>query len=259
MAVIDVFAYNGEVDVLEIHLNVLDPYVDQFVIVEAPTTFSGQPKPLYYERDKARFSRFHPKIKYFVIDEAYSPEELAQAESSPHTVGAAHWKHEFLQRESIKKALAHLGDDEIVYIGDVDELWEPGTVLESPVTKLHLRVYSYYLDNRSDEQFWGTITGKWGAIKGGCFNHLKMESPKTSAYNGWHFTSMGGYEEVKRKLEASYTRESYWTDQVERNLRSNVEGSRDFLGRGFKYSKDDSEWPQRLKENKEKYQHLCLK
>ena len=64
----DVFTFNGEYDLLEIRLNILDKYVDQFVIVEAPTTFSGKSKPLYYEQGKDRYKQWHDKIKYFVIN-----------------------------------------------------------------------------------------------------------------------------------------------------------------------------------------------
>ena len=41
MKVIDVFPFFNELDILEIRLNVLDPYVDCFVLSEATKTFSG--------------------------------------------------------------------------------------------------------------------------------------------------------------------------------------------------------------------------
>lgn len=255
MATIDVFTFNGEYDLLEIRLNILNDYVDEFIIVEAPTTFSGKPKPLYYDQNKDRYKQWHSKIKYFVVDENYTAEEIAQAENSPNTRGAAHWKREFLQKESIKKAITHLKDDDLCFIGDVDEIWEPADL--GVRGKLRLRVYSYYLNNESSEQFYGTICYPYKHIKDTCLNHLRTNSMKDDHYSGWHFTSMGGYEEVKRKLSDSYTRESYWTEGVENNLKNNVENSKDFLGRGFVYKIDESNWPQYLKDNKQKYAHLC--
>lgn len=262
MAIIDCVTFNGEYDLLEIRLNILNDYVDEFIIVEAPTTFSGKPKPLYYEQNKDRYKQWHSKIKYFVIDENYTPEEIAQAESSPNTRGAAHWKREFLQKESIKKALTHLNDDDIVFIGDVDEIVRPESIeawrkfTGSPF-KIKLDVYSYYLNNRSSEEFYGTLVSKYWHVRTDCLNHLRTNSWKRNLGGGWHFTSMGGYEEVKRKLSDSYTRESYWTERVESNLKDNVENSKDFLGRGFTYTVDESHWPQFLKDNKQKYAHLC--
>lgn len=255
--IIDCMSYNGEQDLLEIHLNVLNDYVDQFIIVEAPTTFSGRVKPLYYEQQKERFKQFWPKIKYFVIDENYSPEEVALAEGSPNTKGATHWKHEFLQKENIKKALTHLKDDDTCFIGDVDEIWNPMVEFVIKPSKILLKVYSYYLNNRSSEIFRGTFIGSYKNVKNKCLNHLRSNTELTQV-GGWHFTSMGGYEEVKRKLDDSYTKESYNTDWVQEHLQENIEQNKDFLGRDFGYKIDESDWPQWLKDNKEKYQHLCL-
>lgn len=256
----DIFTYNGEQDLLEIRLNILNDSVDHFIIVEAPTTFSGLVKPLYYERQKERFKQFWPKIKYFVIDENYSPEEIALAESSPNTKGAAHWKHEFLQKESIKESLTHLKDDDICFIGDVDEIWLPEIDKTSFIypRKLTLRVYIYWLNNRSSESFAGSILSYYRDIRSECLNHLRMNTKPTAGYYGWHFTSMGGYEEVRRKLNDSYTKESYNTDWVQEHLQENIAQNKDFLGRDFKYWKDESEWPQWLKDNKQRYAHLLI-
>ena len=148
----------------------------------------------------------------------------------------------------------HLEDEDRVFIGDCDEIWEPvqGT---SGIVKLKLRVYTYYINNRSNEQFWGTITAHWKDLKDKCLNHVRSGTLRnTEEYRGWHFTSMK--DDLKRKLEDSYTQESYATPEVLQNLEQNIEDNRDFLGRDFSYSVDESEWPQYLKENREKYKHL---
>ena len=75
---------------------------------------------------------------------------------------------------------------------------------------------------------------------------------------GWHFTSLGGHENVKKKLTDSYTKDSYATDAVLNNLEHNIKESKDFLGRDFTYKIDEESWPQYLKDNKDKYKHLCL-
>lgn len=254
MAIIDVTTFNGEYEILELRLNILNDFVDQFIIVEASTTFSGKPKPLYYERDKERFKKFHHKIKYFIISEDYTSDEIRQAKKSSNTQGASHWKREFLQKESIKKALTHLHDDDICFIGDVDEIWEK-VRFDLPL-KLKLRVYTYHLNNRSNEIFWGGIMARYGTIKDGCLNHLRTTIRESSNYLGWHFTSMGGYKELDRKLSDSYTSESYYTPWVKANLHINIEDNIDFLNRDFKFYKDESEWPQYLKDNRKKYERL---
>lgn len=254
--IIDATTFNGEFDLLEIRLNILDEYVDQFVIVEAPTTFSGKPKPLYYKQQEERYAKWKDKIKYFVIDENYSDEERKQAENSPNTRGAEHWKHEFLQKESIKKALTHLNDGDVCFIGDCDEIWDDSLLPRQPgiVSKLKLKVFTYYINNRSDEEFYGTITGYYKDIKDECLNHLRVNANKTFGFCGWHFTSLK--DGLKRKLTDSYTSDSYASPEVMANLEDNIENNRDFLGRPFTYTIDESELPKYIIDNKLRYAHL---
>jgi len=256
--VVDVFTYNGEVDILRLRLAILSPYVDRFIIVEAKTTFSGFAKKLYWMRDETHFQEYWSKITYFVIDEDYSADEIALANSSPNTRGAAHWKREFLQKESIKKALVNLKDSDRVYIGDVDEIWDPHYVPQT-LEKLRLRVYAYYLNNLSSEEFWGTLVAPYWAIKNECLNHLRTRVDiRGTTYAGWHFTSMGGLREVRRKLNDSYTPESYNTAAVQESLSTRHKSLQDYLGRDFTFTKDESAWPTYLKTHRKEFARLCL-
>lgn len=252
--IISAFTYNGEKDILDIHLNVLKDHVDQFIICEAPLTFTGKEKPLYFEEVEHLYR--HLPIKYHVIDE--NDETLWEmARNSPNTKGAEHWKREFVHKESIKKALTHLQDDDIVFIGDVDEVWYPMVSkykITNPI-KLKLRVYTYYLNNHSSEQFWGTIVSKYKDIKDSCLNHLRTNTEKNTSERGWHFTSMGGYEAVKKKLDDQYTEESYNTSYVQSNLENNITQVKDFLGRDFFFYTDE-QLPRYVLDNKEKFNHL---
>lgn len=258
MAIIDCITYNGEKELFEIRYNILKDYVDKFVVVEFDKTFSGKEKEPYFLRD---FPETPDKVTYFNFQESHYEKYRELAESSPNTVGADHWKREFMQKESIKDALEAMGlkDDDIVFIGDCDEIWDTKNKWEkftgSPF-KLKLLVYSYFLNNQSNEQFYGTLCSKYKWIKNECLNHLRTDAWKTGFNAGWHFTSMGGYEEVKRKLSDSYTRESYWNVQVEDDLEENIKQNKDFLGRNFTYTIDESDWPEYLKNNRHLYQHL---
>lgn len=257
MKIFDVFSYNGEMDMLKIHLNTLDPYIDKFFIVEAKHTFTGKPKKLYFSEQERFFEGFWKKIEYHIINENYTKEEFALAENSPNTIGASHWKNEFLQKESIKKALKGLENDDYVLIGDVDEIWDPSYWPQNSPEKLRLRVYAYYLNNRSSEPFWGTVGAYWRDIKDKCLNHVRSDtSIRGDTYGGWHFTSIGGTDEVRRKLDASYTEESYNTPEVQALLQERVEQGVDYLGRDFQFQTDESEWPEWLTENRKKFQNL---
>lgn len=248
-AIIDCVMFNGEHELWDLHYNALKDHVSQFIVCEARTTFSGESKPLLFEVNK------YPSVKYHVIDENWTEEEKMQAWASPQTNGPAHWTREFLQKESIKKALTHLHPTDIVFIGDVDEIWSPSALKHHILPlKLKLGVYTYYLNNRSTEEFWGTLMATYEQIEKSCLNHLRQKSPKTKHLNGWHFTSMA--HQLHKKLTDSYTQESYATPEVLQNLAYNIEHNRDFLGRDFTYELNESGWPDFLKINRAKYQHL---
>lgn len=259
MAIIDVCTYNGEKELWDIRYNVLKDYVDDFIVVEFDKTFSGLDKLFFFPTWK------YPKVRHVMHRESDYEKYRELAESSPNTIGATHWKREFMQKESIKDALTHLKDNDIVFIGDVDEVWKPACrylgIYKGGI-KLPLRVYTYYLNNRSTEQFWGTYVGIYGRdIKGKCLNHLRSDSyrfnPDYTNYCGWHFTSMGGAVSLRKKLTDSYTQESYATPEVLANLEYNIEHGNDFLGRDFTFTEDESDWPEYLKNNKGTYAHLC--
>lgn len=260
----DVCTYNGEKELFDLRYNILKDVVDEFIVVEFDKTFSGKDKPWYFEEI---IDKYHHKFLRYCkfTDEVWNKyEDLAK--SSPNTnygQGAEHWIREFCQKESIKDCITHLKDDDIVFIGDVDEIWMPEFIIwimassDALPLKLQLLVYSYWLNNRSNEIFAGTLVGLYKDIKNQCLNHLRSNFKKVSEpIMGWHFTSMGGAEKVKEKLTDSYTAESYATEGVLANLDQNIAENKDFLGRDFKYWLSEEEWPQYLKDNRAKYQSL---
>lgn len=263
--VIDVCTINDEADLWEIHYNHLFEHVDEFIVVEFDETFSGKSKQLMGTRTDIWYDPIcqWPKVRYFSFSAKDWEKYRELAESSPNTQhgkGAKNWVVEFMQKESIKDTLTHLQDDDIVFIGDVDEVWEPDIALLGAVDlpiKLRLRVYTYWLNNRSSELFFGPIVSKYFSIKNKCLNHIRStENTKSIPYYGWHFTSMGGTESVKKKLTDSYTQESYATSAVLDNLEYNMAENKDFLGRNFTYTTDESDWPTYLTENRDKYKHI---
>ena len=60
MKIFDCFIFNHEVELLEIRLNILNDYVDKFVISESKYTHSGAKKKLNFDINK--FSKFKKKI-----------------------------------------------------------------------------------------------------------------------------------------------------------------------------------------------------
>ena len=62
MNVYDCFLYFQEKDLLRIRLECLKDKVDYFVLTESTMTFSGKPKPLYFEENKHLFDDLTPSF-----------------------------------------------------------------------------------------------------------------------------------------------------------------------------------------------------
>ncbi|KAG9856512.1 hypothetical protein KCU98_g1343, partial [Aureobasidium melanogenum] len=138
----DLVLMSTELDWLEIRLHTLSDYVDYFVIIESPTTFTGKPKPLHLQDNWNLFKDFHHKIIYRVVEDPIK---------SPRS-----WDHEDYFRNALFTAVfpglegtaqeANPGD--VLVVSDMDEIIRPGVMLllrlcDVP-TRLTLRTQFYY-------------------------------------------------------------------------------------------------------------------
>ena len=284
--VFDVFTFFNELDLLELRLEMLDPYVDQFVLIECVETFSGRQKPLYFQDNKERFSKYLHKIHHHVTyDPPKSFEDLQQRiiTARPNTdkgikdlwiqalttsnvpKGEVHWLKEFYQKEMIRFAIenANAEDDDLIFVTDLDEIWNPEldyTQIENDkIYKLKQLAYSGHINVRSSEDWAGTLLTRYRNIDGACLNHLRTPSKTKYEYvnnGGWHFTFMGGPDQIKLKLE-SYGHQEYNNDSVKDRVKDLLDNNQDVLGRThFNFWIDESQLPKYLLDNREKYKQF---
>jgi hypothetical protein len=197
----DTFLFFNELEILDIRLHTLAPYVDKFVLVEANETFSGNPKPLYYLEHQERFSEFWDKIVYVMVDDLPKTDNF--------------WAREGEQRNAIMRGLTDASPDDMILISDVDEIPRPerfGAMLEDNISIFVMDYYMYYLNMRSaDEALWflGTRSvpmsrmttpqdiRNWGAFRQPLQNRYAIFNA------GWHFSYLGGPKQVQYKLEST--------------------------------------------------------
>lgn len=279
----DVFNFYNELETLEIRLNVLNNYVDYFVIVESTLTHSGLPKELFYENNKNIFKKFENKIIHLVINNSpksfeevkerlkniniseFEKEVLEYALSSPNIKnGEANFLRDFYEKEYIKKSLIGLSDDDFCFVSDLDEIWNPKLVIDyssNDIFKFKQDSYMYYLNNRSNDNWrdWtGTIGTKYKNIKNNCLNHLRTQnkSKYTILRNGgWHFSFQGGLNRVIKKIE-SYSHQEINNLKIKSEIKNNLLYQKDIRGRHIKFWKDESNLPEYILKNKDKYKEL---
>ncbi len=109
---------------LDLRLNIMDKYVDKFVITEANYMHSGRPKKLNFDINK--FSKYKDKIIYKVVDK--QPTNIVPLDKNDDEktrevklINNSN-KREHYQREMIGGCLNDADYDDFIIIGDVDEI-----------------------------------------------------------------------------------------------------------------------------------------
>lgn len=209
--VYDCFPFFNELDLLEVRLNELYEVVDHFVIVENPLTFTGNPKPLYFEESKKRFSKFSDKIIHIIGPKI----EIAKDA----------WEREAKQRNDIMMGLKKAKDEDIIIISDVDEIIKKEKIKEikemvssnKDPLRLGLKLFRYFLNRRDKEidVWWLAYATKYQTLKNFSPQYFRTEYQHSFALDdaGWHFTSLGWIKNYIYKLNS-------WS-HVERNTSKN--------------------------------------
>lgn len=261
--IIDSFLFFNELDLLEVRLNELSPYVDKFLLVEAHHTFQGEAKPLYYAENRERFAKFNDRIIHVVAD-------LPQGDTYEHG-----WERERASRDAVAKGLEGLPGDAILLLSDLDEIpnligWDHDQ--EIPACWSHT-LYYYYVDLEI------------GPIKGTVAVPLKMflENPDIRGsgsklrewrhYNpkfvldgtrgGWHFSYLGGVDAIQAKIRA-FAHAELNPHATKENIRKALEESWknnvDLFNRSmyeFKHVQD-GDLPSYLQKNRDKFSHFWM-
>ena len=109
---------------LDLRLNIMNKYVDRFIITESIYMHSGKPKKLIFDINK--FSKFKDKIIYSVVDDLPPDIEIINKNDNNDIKGSKlinnSLKRENHQREMAKKSLNEAKDEDIILINDIDEI-----------------------------------------------------------------------------------------------------------------------------------------
>jgi len=198
----DCFTINDEIDLLLLRLEYLSPIVDKFIIVEAEYTFSGNAKPLYFDEARVRFRKFEDKI-------------IAVRLPMSHYISNNAWQNEYYQRNFIKTQLTGLADDDLVHIGDVDEIPNLFEIMERYTMDkpylIELLTYYYFLNLKTKISFKVNLLTPYKYIKdldiGDRENYIKLTQnfiELKDMNSGWHFSYVFGYyvEQYQNKLKS---------------------------------------------------------
>jgi len=108
----DCFSYWDEDLLLDLRLNILNKYVDYFVIVEGNKTWQNNPKKLRFDINK--FQKFKNKIIYIPVEDMPDGDDP--------------YKRENFQRNAILRGLKNSNNEDIIIISDLDEIPSPSLI-----------------------------------------------------------------------------------------------------------------------------------
>jgi beta-1,4-mannosyl-glycoprotein beta-1,4-N-acetylglucosaminyltransferase len=255
----DCFTFFNEFDILDIRLHEMDPWVDRFVLVESGETFSGNPKPLWFLRNRHRFEAFLPKIDHLVAP-------LRRKGTNP-------WERQSLQRSFAMKVLDNCADGDLILISDVDEIIMGMDFAETQgdekgMTTFYLKNYFYYMNLLRGGGWPGPVMMSYGTLKSDYDSslwearRLRRRCDQRIKKGGWHFSNMGGKDAVLLKIQSSchYDISSYKKMATDEDfLYDLMEGKRTIKGRKMRVVPIDDSYPIWFKNNLEKFKHLLTK
>ena len=124
MKIYDCFMFFDEDMLLDLRLNVMDKYVDKFIITEATYMHNGSEKKLNFDINK--FKKFKDKITYIVVDEPPPGllllNENDTEESKENKLILNGYKRDNFQREKAMSALDDIHENDWIIINDIDEI-----------------------------------------------------------------------------------------------------------------------------------------
>ena len=227
MKIFDCFMYFDEDLLLDLRLNVLDKYVDYFIIVESRYNHKGEKRNLRFNIDN--FSNFREKIIYLIYDDIpkgikeIKDEEDQNLKSRKLILNA--YLRENAQRNFIINGLNNATDEDIILISDLDEIPNlEGVFFKQIKNKIILfkqSMFYYKLNLKAPGINWvGTkccrkrdlVTPQWlRNIKDKkypiyrfdiLFSKNKYNNLRIIDNGGWHFTNIKSPKEILLKLSS---------------------------------------------------------
>ena len=276
--IFDCIPFFNELDILKLRMEIMDPYVDYFVLEESTVTFSGEDKRMIFAQNRRMFDKFKDKIRYVAVTD------------SPMSGVTTHERDKY-QKNQLIRALTDCKPEDIIIFSDVDEIPNPDVLMQviehfdaTKIYHLAQRMFYCFLDMEEISGNLLSITGEfpgvekkqWLGTKICSFGNLPKEgivylrevSPTDEmsvrvADGGWHFGYMGGDGErdvVKRigiKVQAAahqeYNSKRYLNEAVDRLL-----CGEDIFDRNAKFVrvKIDESYPVYLREHQKDYDFL---
>mgnify|MGYP001279399176 CR=1 FL=1 len=251
MKIFDCFMFYDEELLLDIRMNILNEFVDYFVIVESKYFHNGKKRELKFDINK--YSEFKNKIIYIIQNE--QPENLKLLNPSDNEglksfklIFNAHLREHY-QRNCIAKGLKASDENDIILISDVDHIPDLKNInIKNSKNKIILfeqKIFYYKLNRYLPDFIWyGTKACKKKYLKSPqwlrsiknkkypffridtFFSKLKYIDKYFIKDGGWHFSNLKNSKDIETKLKSylhhrDYEGEELGLDKIEKLIEEN--------------------------------------
>mgnify|MGYP001469745398 CR=1 FL=1 len=219
MKIIDCTTYYSEDLMLDVRFNILDKYVDKFIITESKFSHSGAKKKLNF--DINNFSKFKDKIQYLVIEN--EPEGLDTSSNSSSTKRMNSLLRIEQSYDFMMNAVKNASDNDLICLSDNDEIpnFESRDFKENKNDiYVFKQLFFYYKFNLFYDlmPWYGTKACKKKKLLSfswlrnlknkrypfwrldTLFSNSKQKNLKIVNDGGWHFTNVKTADEIYTKL-----------------------------------------------------------
>ena len=266
MAIYDCFQYFNEDHIVDLRLNILNQYVDYFVISESTKTHQGKDKKINF--DIKKFSKFRDKIKFIVADY----KEIINFKK--HTGGESPIEQH--QRNSLIKGIENASSEDLIILSDSDEIPDLTKLIEINNNKKFIafsqKMFMYKINLQNiDESNWigSKITKKKNITTMQNLRNLKFKKYpfwRIDKYNlqtingGWHFSFLQTPGQILNKIKSFSHGEFNINNVNQKIIDQKILKNEDIFGRDITLKKTllDSSYPSYILENKEKFSEWII-
>ena len=265
----DCVTYFNEDLLLKIRMEILNKYVDKFVIIESSLNHRGVKKKKNFNINK--FKKFKKKIIYHFIKD--TPQKKINELKNNQ------WVLENYQRNQIIRGLKECKDNDLIIISDADEIPNPNKIKEFKERKkigIFLQKLFYYKFNLKvlNQKYWQgsrillkknlTSPQKIRMTKKIPFYSIKRYLKKNYIIinnGGWHFSYLGNAKKIKEKI-SSYGHREYDISSINnlKTLDKKIKANLDILNRNYIFQKIElnNKFPEYIIRNKNKLKKYIL-
>ena len=277
--------------IAELRFNILNQYINEFIVVESKYTHSGEKRELLFNINK--YPNFKNKINYIVLEnepdnlEKVYDDDTEDKKNSKYIMNAL--KRENHHRNEISKGLTKASSEDLILISDVDEIPNLSKLdinkINNEIILFKQNFYYYKLNLKLEDMPWyGTKACKFKILKSPqwlrnikdkkypfwrvdvLFSDKKYLNIKHIEDGGWHFSNMKTPADIEKKMRTYLHHREYDINPLGKkkieeimkskksiyNLRADMKTEK-FDGTQNLKPTDGSELPDFIKANIKKY------